>query len=87
MLEIKGFNTASLAKQRFNSIATWLTIAQDPETGVYSVSSVSFGKFLELVNQLKSPFIEFHTMEQFIAIAENFRLASGLRLLAVSCRT
>ncbi|MFG6104935.1 hypothetical protein U2F10_21900 [Leptothoe sp. EHU-05/26/07-4] len=43
-------------------------------------------QFLELRNQLKSPFIEFHTMEQFSAIAENLRLAIGLLKLAESGR-
>ncbi|NEZ68038.1 hypothetical protein D0962_35805 [Leptolyngbyaceae cyanobacterium CCMR0082] len=85
-LEIKRLDAASLAEQGFNSITAWLTIDQAPEMGVYSVSSVSFGKFLELVHQLKSPFIEFHTMEQFSAIAENVRLAISLIKLAESGR-
>ena len=60
-----------------------IELDEDPETGAFLVS---FGKFLEVMNQLKSPFIEFHTMEQFVAIAENLRLVISLLKLAESGR-
>ena len=60
-----------------------IELDRDPETGV---ELIRFGKFVNLVNQLDTPFIEFQNDEQMISVIENFRLAIGIIKLAESDR-